>query len=89
MNGFISNFPILAVMALFLGAFIASLAGRRSAVVRNVIVFLSMAVSLVLILCLIKPVFIDGGIIVEDSEPQEFFAHPKNKRLQDFLSKML
>ncbi len=63
MNGFISNFPILAVMALFLGAFIASLAGRRSAVVRNVIVFLSMAVSLVLILCLIKPVFIDGSII--------------------------
>ena len=33
--------------------------------------------------------FIDGGVIVEDSEPQEFFAHPKNKRLQDFLSKML
>ena len=63
MNGFISNFPILAVMALFLGAFIASLAGRRSAVVRNVIVFLSMAVSLVLILCLIKPVFADGQVI--------------------------
>lgn len=36
-----------------------------------------------------RVIFIDGGIIVEDSEPQEFFAHPKNKRLQDFLSKML
>ena len=34
-------------------------------------------------------IFMDGGVIVEDSEPQEFFAHPKNKRLQDFLSKML
>ena len=36
-----------------------------------------------------RVIFIDGGVIVEDSEPKEFFAHPKNKRLQDFLSKML
>ena len=36
-----------------------------------------------------RVIFIDGGVIVEDSEPQEFFAHPKNQRLQDFLSKML
>ena len=36
-----------------------------------------------------RVIFIDGGRIVEDSEPEEFFAHPKNKRLQDFLSKML
>ncbi len=36
-----------------------------------------------------RVIFIDGGVIVEDSEPEEFFAHPKNKRLQDFLSKML
>ena len=36
-----------------------------------------------------RVIFIDGGHIVEDSEPGEFFAHPKNKRLQDFLSKML
>ena len=36
-----------------------------------------------------RVIFIDGGVIVEDSEPQEFFAHPKNKRPQDFLSKML
>ena len=34
-------------------------------------------------------IFIDGGYIVEDSEPEEFFSHPKNKRLQEFLSKML
>ena len=40
-------------------------------------------------LSLIHIFFIDGGVIVEDSEPKEFFAHPKNKRLQDFLSKML
>ena len=36
-----------------------------------------------------RVIFIDGGRIVEDSEPEEFLAHPKNKRLQDFLSKML
>ena len=36
-----------------------------------------------------RVIFMAGGVIVEDSEPQEFFAHPKNKRLQDFLSKML
>ena len=36
-----------------------------------------------------RVIFIDGGVIVEDSEPTEFFEHPKNKRLQDFLSKML
>ena len=36
-----------------------------------------------------RVVFMDGGVIVEQNEPQEFFAHPKNKRLQDFLSKML
>ena len=28
-----------------------------------------------------RVIFIDGGYIVEDSEPQEFFSHPKNKRL--------
>ena len=36
-----------------------------------------------------RVIFIDGGHIVEDSEPEEFFSHPKNKRLQEFLSKML
>lgn len=36
-----------------------------------------------------RVIFIDGGVIVEDSGPEEFFAHPANKRLQDFLSKML
>ena len=36
-----------------------------------------------------RVIFIDGGYIVEDSEPEEFFSHPKNKRLQEFLSKML
>lgn len=63
MNGLISNFPILAIMSLFLGAFLTSLAGRRSAVVRNALVFISMAAALVLTLCLVKPVLLDGEII--------------------------
>ena len=36
-----------------------------------------------------RVIFIDGGHIVEDSDPEEFFTNPKNKRLQEFLSKML
>lgn len=36
-----------------------------------------------------RVVFMDGGYIVEENEPNEFFSNPKSKRLQDFLSKML
>ena len=36
-----------------------------------------------------RVLFMDGGNIVEQNEPHEFFAHPKNPRLQDFLSKVL
>ena len=60
---FMINFPILAVISLFLGAFVTSLAGRRSETARNAVVLVSMATSLILVLCLIKPVLIDGEII--------------------------
>ena len=60
---FMTNFPILAVISLFLGAFVTSLAGRRSETARNAVVLVSMATSLILVLCLIKPVLIDGEII--------------------------
>ncbi len=33
--------------------------------------------------------FIDGGKILESGTPDEIFNHPKNKRLQDFLSKVI
>ncbi len=36
-----------------------------------------------------KVVFMDDGKIVEENEPQEFFANPQNPRLKDFLSKVL
>ena len=60
---FMVNFPILAVVALFLGAFVTSLVGRRSETVRHTVVLISMATALILTLCLIKPVLIDGQII--------------------------
>ncbi len=33
--------------------------------------------------------FMDGGNIVEENTPQEFFTNPKSPRLQEFLSKVL
>jgi len=60
---FMTHFPILAIMALFLGAFVTSLVGRRNKTARHVVVFLSMAIALVLTLCLIKPVLVDGNIV--------------------------
>ncbi len=34
-------------------------------------------------------IFIDEGIIKEENNPKDFFANPKDKRLQEFLSKVL
>ena len=36
-----------------------------------------------------RVLFMDGGNIVEQNEPKEFFANPQNPRLKDFLSKVL
>ena len=36
-----------------------------------------------------RVMFMDGGNFVEENEPNEFFAHPKNERLKTFLSKVL
>lgn len=36
-----------------------------------------------------RVMFIDEGVIREENAPEEFFAHPKNARLQEFLSKVL
>ena len=33
--------------------------------------------------------FLDGGKILEQGDPKEFFAHPKNERARSFLSKIL
>lgn len=36
-----------------------------------------------------RVVFIDEGVIQEENTPAEFFTHPQNARLKDFLSKVL
>ena len=36
-----------------------------------------------------RVLFMDGGNIVEQIEPKEFFANPQHPRLKDFLSKVL
>ncbi len=36
-----------------------------------------------------RVLFINDGTIQEDAAPEELFSHPKNQRLQEFLSKVL
>ena len=36
-----------------------------------------------------RVLFMDEGVIKESAPPEEFFAHPKNPRLREFLSKVL
>lgn len=36
-----------------------------------------------------RVIFIDQGVIQEENAPEEFFANPKNQRLQDFLKSVL
>lgn len=36
-----------------------------------------------------RVLFMDGGIIKEENTPKEFFEHPKDDRLKEFLSKVL
>ena len=36
-----------------------------------------------------RVLFVDEGLIKEENTPEEFFSHPQDKRLQDFLSKVL
>ncbi len=33
--------------------------------------------------------FMEGGLVLEENEPQTFFSNPQHPRLQDFLSKVL
>lgn len=36
-----------------------------------------------------RVVFLDEGILMEQNNPEEFFANPKNERLKNFLGKVL
>ena len=36
-----------------------------------------------------RVLFLDGGVLAEDSPPEEFFTNPKSQRAKDFLEKIL
>ncbi len=36
-----------------------------------------------------RVLFLDGGVLAEDSPPEEFFSQPKSQRAKDFLEKIL
>ncbi len=56
------HFPIIAIMLYFLGAFFIVLFGKNR-IARNCIAFLATGLSLTLLILLVKPIFLDGGII--------------------------
>ena len=57
------HFPVLAIMTLFVSAFLVTLAGKREKL-RNVIAGAAVLIALALLASLIKPVMVDGEIIV-------------------------
>ena len=58
----IQHFPVLAVMTLFLGAFLIEILGRNQ-IVRNALAFAAVSISMVLLICLIRPVLLEGQVI--------------------------
>ncbi len=56
------HFPILSIMAFFLGAFLIVIFGRSKAL-RHAIALISVTIPLGLLIALVKPVMIDGEII--------------------------
>lgn len=56
------HFPVLAIMALFVGSFLVTILGR-SRVLRGIVVTLSIVTSFTLMALLIKPVMAEGQII--------------------------
>lgn len=78
MAGFLnySHFPVYSVMALFLGAFLVVVIGKNKTV-RNIIAVLAVSISLACLVCLIKPVMINGEVItywLGNREPAGGFA---------------
>lgn len=57
------HYPVIAVMLLFLGAFLIEVFGAKNKAIRNTLALASTTVALVLIGLLIKPVMLGGEII--------------------------
>ncbi len=70
------HFPVIAIMTFFVGAFIVTLCGSKEKI-RNVVAGLAVLIPLTLLALLIKPVMVDGEIIVYwmgNWEPVEGYA---------------
>ncbi|MBR2696060.1 MAG: hypothetical protein IKE48_00960, partial [Parasporobacterium sp.] len=63
MMNIMQHFPVIAVMSLFLGAFLVEIFGRKNKIVRNIITLFFVGVSFLCIFALIKPVLVDGEVI--------------------------
>lgn len=57
------HFPAMAVMGLFLGAFLVEIFGSKNKAVRNILAVGAAAIAFAEIVALIKPVMIDGKVI--------------------------
>ena len=70
------HFPVIAIMTFFVGAFIVTLCGKQEKI-RNVVAALAVLIPLTLLCLLIKPVMVDGEIIMYwmgNWEPVEGYA---------------
>ena len=70
------HFPVIAIMTLFVGAFLVTLVGKKETA-RNIIAGAAVLISLTLLALLVKPVFVDGQIItywMGNWEPVEGYA---------------
>ncbi len=60
---FVKHFPVIAVMGLFLCAFLVEIFGAKNKIIRNTITLIAAFGAFALIAALIKPVLIDGNIL--------------------------
>lgn len=74
---FVKHFPVVAVMGLFLCAFLVEIFGAKNKIIRNTITLIAAFGAFALIAALIKPVLIDGNILaywMGNWEPVEGYA---------------
>ncbi len=60
---FYEHFPVIAVMGLFLGAFLLEIFGKNKKIVRNILAVGFLGAAFLLVAYLFKPVILDGEII--------------------------
>ncbi len=63
MKELMTHFPVIAVMGLFLGAFLVEIFGSKNKVVRNIIVMVFVTVAAACIVALVPAVFLRGEVI--------------------------